>query len=666
MATCRLGLLVALVMAASAMVAARAVEAPFDAASLVMEDRTMLLELESGSCSADVLKAAAEEERVQKAALAASSGIGGRPASANRALADAEQEATTRLEGLMANAECAPFLADITPIAEVQKRVQDEAASASNQKQDTAERFKKQEEADTREKETKETAEKNSAKNAKEIALKDEGAFGLLKESKQKQNALDEEAEDRYLEEGKERSAKTWPAMQKIFLEKKADLEKDFQIKLLSLRTHAAEEGVILLARSKESGAKATYSPAVRKETRMKMRLKYEKEDERRKKKQDTKLERILRQAQCSNEAVKQLSAVRAAQLQVKADRVKAAANDPNMVAKILMEETRDRNAKNRDDQERRTKNGEMLPGQIDPAGVKSLEVRKSIQRFNNALAGVLSETQMRQQEAAAAATPMPTLAPRLVTARGSGSGVVTGVTGVTGVSPGSGSAEEDPLGGVTPTAVPTIAPTEEEDRTTVNSDFEGVWPSTGGTGSVSGSAMGSFPSSGVAGSAASNDTEVVDESRPETAAAVSGSITDWSAADETDSAIERINGHECKGGIEVQFFNDKCYTWAECAAACEEMGTCQMFETNGCQCKFYDQKVNPVAASGWTCGIKHLADASASDSAPSSVEVQLMESQPDVQVALASSSRSQSGGVQTLDLHLHPTFNPLRARPQS
>lgn len=662
MATCRLGLLVALVMATSAMVAARAVEAPFDAASLVMEDRTMLLELESGSCSADVLKAAAEEERVQKAALAASSGIGGRSASANKALADAEQEATTRLEGLMANAECAPFLADITPIAEVQKRVQDEAASAGNQRQDTAERFKKQEEADTMEKATKETAEKNSANNAKEIALKDEGAFGLLKESKEKQNALDEEAEDRYLEEGKERSAKTWPAMQKIFLEKKADLEKDFQIKLLSLRTHAAEEGVILLARSKESGAKAAYSPAVRKETRMKMRLKYEKEDEKRKKSQDWKLARILRQAQCSNEAVKKLSAVRAAQLQVKADRVKAAANDPNMVAKILMEETRNRNAKNRDDQERRTKNGEMLPGQIDPAGVKSLEVRKSIIRFNNALAGVLSETQMRQQEAAAAATPMPTLAPRLVTAGGSDNSTDNNTTDVT--------AEEDPLGGVTPTAVPTIAPTEEEDRTTVNSDFEGVWPSTGGTGSgvwpSTGSAMGSFPSSGVAGSAASNDTEVVDESRPETAAAVSGSITDWSAADETDSAIERINGHECKGGIEVQFFNDKCYTWAECAAACEEMGTCQMFETNGCQCKFYDQKVNPVAASGWTCGIKHLADASASDSAPSSVEVQLMESQPDVQVALASSSRSQSGGVQTLDLHLHPTFNPLRARPQS
>lgn len=381
----------------------------------------------------------------------------------------------------------------------------------------------------------------------------------------------------------------------------------------------------------------------------MKMRLKYEVTDEKRKKGQDKKLERILRQAQCSNEAVKQLSAVRAAQLEKKAARVAAAANDPNLMAKILMEETRDRNAKNREDQERRTKNGELMPGQIDPAGVKSLAVRNAIQRFNNALAGVLSETQMRQQEAAAAATPMPTLAPR-----GSASSVVTGS------GSGSGSADEDPLQGVTPTAVPTMAPTEEEDRTQVHSEFSDSWPQVWpqGSGSGSGAGMGSP----MTGSAASDDTEVVDPSTPETAANVSGSVTDWSAADEVDSAIERINGHECKAGSEVQFFNDKCYTFAECAKACEEMGTCLMFETNGCQCKFYDQKVNPVAASGWSCGIKHLADAAAagSGSASSSIEVQLMESQPDVQVALAPSSRSQSGGVQTMDMHLQPTFNPI------
>ena len=61
MATYRLGLLVPLVMMASAVVAARAEVADKEIAPLMMEDRTMLLELESGSCSADILKAAAEE-----------------------------------------------------------------------------------------------------------------------------------------------------------------------------------------------------------------------------------------------------------------------------------------------------------------------------------------------------------------------------------------------------------------------------------------------------------------------------------------------------------------------------------------------------------------------------------------------------------------------------
>merc|ERR1712196_473060 len=96
-----------------------------------------------------------------------------------------------------------------------------------------------------------------------------------------------------------------------------------------------------------------------------------------------------------------------------------------------------------------------------------------------------------------------------------------------------------------------------------------------GTTAGNTGTGGGDVPDTGVDGNPTYNGT--------------TGGITDWSMDD--DSTMERIDGHECSAGTEVEYFSDRCYTYGACAKACEENPSCQMMETNGCQCKFYLKK---------------------------------------------------------------------------
>jgi hypothetical protein len=604
-----------------------------------------------------MLTTAADEERVAKSTLAMAAGVGGAPASANVELSNATDAATTALEDLMGNPDCAPFLSSVTPIADVQAEVAAQAATGMNPQQQAAELFQKQTEAAEQKAAVAEAAEKNSAESAKKDAFNSEGAYGVLKENKEKQAALDERAEDRYLEEEKERSAKTFPAMQKIFLAKKADLEKEFQVKLLTIRTHATEEGMQVLLRSKESGDKAAFSPGVRKETRLKMKKKYAEQDAAKRNRDNRRMQRVLQTASCSIEAIKQLNVVKAQQNQHEADRIAAAANDPHMWAKVNGELSLDYASQARKAQLRASQEGKLLPGQIETHSVANPTVLAAIRRFNDAVAGVVSEEAMQQQTPPAEAAAEET---------DSGNTPANGNSGNNSTNSTVDPEDEDPAGTpaptfvgqtLAPTSMPTTAPTNPPGWVDWSTDTTNTTDNT--TNSSGDFATGWSSHNHTTLHTGTNVTdENYDPANPATAANVSGSISDWSDAD--DSTIERINGHECKAGSEVQFFNDRCYSFAECAAACEEMQSCLMFETNGCECKFYDAKANPVSASGWTCGIKHL-----NDHTSSSTEVQLMESQPDVHVALGHANVHQSG-VQTLDLHLQPSFNPLYPRPQS
>ena len=70
---------------------------------------------------------------------------------------------------------------------------------------------------------------------------------------------------------------------------------------------------------------------------------------------------------------------------------------------------------------------------------------------------------------------------------------------------------------------------------------------------------------------------------------------------------IDKHVGNRCTGGTLIAFYSDRVYTYDECASAClYDISNCEMFETNGANCYFYNGQASNVATAGWTCGKKN------------------------------------------------------------
>jgi len=361
------------------------------------EQQTLLDESDRVGCSEATLKTAASEERLAKTTLQNAKGIGGSPPAGNGALVQASQEATARLQELQEDPQCSPFLSSVSPVAQVQEGIEKEVASKRSAKRKALAQFANAAEAGHKTKVAEEAAEKQAILDEKEQVFKSGGAEGVVKESKTKQQALDLEAEERVVDDMKESSAKTMPAMVDLVAAKKKELEQKFQMKLLRVRQDATSEGMRILIRSKEAGDKAFYTPAVRKETRGKQRIKWNKQDDKRRKLEKRRESQIMRLAAADAMYRKKLSDQAKAKAQEVAGKLQAASSNPNLLNEIL--------AQNAVDDVAAAQENPQEPA-VDPSGVTDSSLAAAITRYNNAVSGTLDGAALRAAELAADASP--------------------------------------------------------------------------------------------------------------------------------------------------------------------------------------------------------------------------------------------------------------------
>jgi len=546
------------------------------APSLLEEEEGM----NTGSCTQAMVDTAVTEEREEKVSLQGAAGLNGQPASSNGDLMNAADTANAALQSLKENPECAPFLSAITPIAEVQESIEKEATSKREAQGGSVAGLAQESKAKQKQLIDAEAAQKKAEDDARLLALQETGAEGVLKEKAAKQQVLDAKAEEQVTADVTEKTEKTIPAMQKIFEAKKEELDSKFQMKLYSIREHATEEGFRILLRAKEDGEKAFYSPAVRKETRLKQQKKYEEQDQIRHRAQKMKDEQILRLAAGETRLIRKLSKKASAKADEAANKVQEAAHDPKLLNEIIAQNMIDHVAQTQQKETERT----SQPA-IDPTGVTDPHLAAAIARYNDAVSGKIDELTLEHAEEAAN--------PGASASHQSSQGTNQEMDESTG-SYSSDSSHASSSSTATDDTDSSASGSVDNSGTDSNSDDTESRISTGSS-YTSGTTIASSQDSHHGGGANNAQSDEID-----------GTDSHQETAGSAAATMEKFEGHECASGTASNILNDRCYTYDECVVSCIEISSCSMFETDGCQCKFYEQKVDPVTAPGWTCGMKH------------------------------------------------------------